>query len=64
VRHTINSIGRTWRRTIVYLLFTSGALEGDTFCVSASYDLKNVRQAKKLINKILDDGKYYYGMPF
>lgn len=67
VRSTVKFIGGAARRTIVYLYLPNGFAEGgpataDTFCVSAGCELKNVTQAKRLIDAILDGGIYYYGI--
>jgi hypothetical protein len=63
VRCTVQFTGcKPERKTIVYLFFISGEMKNDTFCVSAGSKLKGVRQAKKLIDKILDGGIYYYGI--
>jgi hypothetical protein len=51
------------RHTAVYLYFVDGEMENDSFCVSAGHNLKTTQQAKHLIDKILDGGKYEYGMP-
>jgi hypothetical protein len=62
VRNTVQFSSGSERKTIVYL-FTHN-LEGrpDTFCVSPGTQLSGIQDAKKLIDKILETGRYEYGM--
>jgi hypothetical protein len=62
VRGTVQfTDSRPERRTVVYLYCVDGDLEDDTFCVSTGY-LTTVAQAKKLIDRILDGGRYTFAM--
>jgi hypothetical protein len=51
------------RRTVAYVY---GSWEGETrkstSCISAGSTLGSARAARKLIDTVLDGGKYYYGI--
>ena len=62
-RHTTQFTGcKPVRLTVVYLYFVSGELVNDTLCISAGSKCNDLRQAKKLIDDVLDGGVYYYGI--
>lgn len=56
---TQKSTGGT--RHVAYLYLTKDKFE-DTFCVTAGLHSPTLPKVKKLIDKILETGKYYYGM--
>ena len=65
-RHTTTfSDGKPVRRTVVYLYLPAGYSDSprpDMYCVSASGEVHSIKQGKRLIDKILDGGSYWYGM--
>ncbi len=76
VRNTVtfgNGYGnrKTSRRTTVYLYLPKGFLpqetepvnhRPDTFCISSGSNIQSIRDAEKLIDRVLDGGKYFYGI--
>lgn len=59
------------RRTSVFLFLVGSDDKTDTktvypyhSCVSSGCDVDSVRQAKRLIDRIIDGGKYAYGMSY
>ena len=59
--------GKPERRTTVYLCYLDDELPHrrfDTSCVSSGCELGSVRQAERLADKILETGRYKYGMEF
>ena len=63
VRNTVQFTNqKPERHTAVYLYFISGEMEKNTFCVSSGSDVNSIHQAKRLIDKILDEGVYFYGI--
>jgi hypothetical protein len=63
VRNTVQFTGcKPERRTVVYLY--TDDLEGrpGTLCVSAGSKVGSTAQARRLIDRIIETGKYSYGM--
>lgn len=60
VRHTIQYTHKPVRETAVYI---HCVLEKnlDMFCVSVGSSCDSIAQAKRLINRLLNGGEYYYG---
>jgi hypothetical protein len=65
VRNTVQFTGcKSERRTAIYLWVKDQEGNSWTHCVSAGHTLKGVRQAKKLVDKIIETKSYQYGMNF
>lgn len=61
VRHTVQYTGCNPKRETVVYLYTDD-MEGrpDTFCVSVGSKCNNLRDAKKLVDRIYETGRYKY----
>lgn len=60
VRHTVQYTHAKVRETVVYVhCNVEGSL--DMFCVSVGSKCGSIRQAKRLIDRLLDGGVYHYG---
>ena len=62
VRTTVQFSSGSQRRTCVYLYFVDGELKNNTLCVSTGNNLKTIASAKRMIDRVLDNGIYHYGM--
>ena len=67
VRNTMQFTGeKPTRMTAVHLYFPNGYADNpghaDLFCISAGSGVGTVRQAEKLIDRVLDGGIYHYGI--
>ena len=66
VRGTTTFDRQTGRMTSVFLYLPEGFPDSkvaDFFCVSAGCNLASVKQAKRLIDRIIAEKRYEYGMP-
>ncbi len=63
VRNTVKFAScKPSRMTSVYLFFVSGEMKSDTFCISSGSNIHTIGQAEQLIDRVLDGGKYFYGI--
>lgn len=66
VRHTVEFSDGPERRTVVYMFVTECSDKDwrlpDLFCCSVGNPVKNVREAKKLVDRIMAEKRYAYDL--